>query len=251
MSNPRVVAIIQARMKSTRLPGKVLVLIQRDPMLTWVVERARLAKTVDEVVVATTTDASDDAVVNHCADLDFTIFRGDPDDVLDRYWNTAEEFNADIIVRLTADCPLIDPELIDDTVKALMDEEHPIDFAATRLPWKRTYPIGLDVEVCTREALHIAWQEAAETHQREHVMPYLYENPDQFRILLLNVEEDYGDLRWTVDTKEDLAFIREIVARLPDRSSFRWRDVLSIVTKEPELQAINAGVVHKNHRDVG
>ena len=251
MSNPRVVAIVQARMKSTRLPGKVLLPIQGEPMLTWVVERARLAKTVDEVIVATTTDRSDNAVDNHCNARDFTIYRGDPVDVLDRYWNTVELFDVDVIVRLTADCPLMDPELIDATVEPLMDKEDPVDFATTRLPWERTYPIGLDVEVSTREALRRAWQEAAESHQREHVMPYLYENPEQFRILLLNAEEDYGDLRWTVDTKEDLAFIREIVARLPDRSSFRWHDILSIVTEEPELQAINAGVDHKNHRDVG
>jgi spore coat polysaccharide biosynthesis protein SpsF len=251
MSNPRVVAIIQARMKSTRLPNKVLAPIQGEPMLIWVVERAMLAKTVDEVVVATTTDNSDDAIVNQCKAREIAVYRGDPEDVLDRFWNTAMTFNADVIVRLTADCPLMDPELIDETVKAIIDVGNPVDFAATRLPWERTYPIGLDVEVCTRGALSIAWEEAVEAHQREHVMPYLYENPERFRIQLLNAEEDFGDLRWTVDTKEDMAFIRSIAARLPDRSSFRWRDILTIVNEEPELKAINADVEHKTHRDVG
>jgi spore coat polysaccharide biosynthesis protein SpsF len=251
MINSSVVAIVQARMKSTRLPGKVLEPIQGEPMLAWVVERARLAETIGEVIVATTTDQLDDAIVDQCRARNIKVFRGDPVDVLDRYWRALEASDAEIIVRLTADCPFIDPDLIDETVRILLEAENAIDFAATRLPWERTYPIGLDVEVCTREVLKIAWKEADETHHREHVMPYLYENPERFRILLLNAEKDYGDLRWTVDTKEDLAFIQEIVARLPDRTSFRWRDILSIIHEEPELKEINAGVVHKNHRDVG
>lgn len=251
MSNPRIVAIIQARMKSTRLPGKVLAPIQSESMLTWVVERARLAQTLDEVVVATTTDASDDAIVDHCQARDYSVYRGDPIDVLDRYWATATAFKAEVVVRLTADCPLIDPELIDETVQELLDADRHVDFAATRLPWERTYPIGLDVEVCTFEGLRIAWQEAVETHQREHVMPFLYENPERFTIVLLNAEEDYGELRWTVDTEEDLVFVREIVKRFPDRKSFRWRDILTLVKENPELAVINASVKHKSHRDVG
>lgn len=251
MSTPRVVSIIQARMNSTRLPGKVLKSIQGEPMLSWVVERAMLAKSLGDVVVATTTDDSDDAIVKHCHARKFNVYRGHAEDVLDRYWNTAEAYNAEIIVRLTADCPLIDPELIDETVTTLMRAKKPVDFAATRLPWRRTYPIGLDVEVCTREALYIAWMEATETHQREHVMPFLYENPERFRIVLLNADEDYGHLRWTVDRQEDLEFVREIAKRLPNRSSFRWRDILSLVNDDPELKDINAGIVHKTHRDVG
>jgi len=251
MTMHRVIAIVQARMKSTRLPGKVLESIQGEPMLTWVVDRAMLAKTLAEVIVATTTDESDDAIVKHCHVRNFSVIRGDPEDVLDRYWKTAEAFNAEIIVRLTADCPLIDPELIDETVNALVQAEKPVDFAATRLPWQRTYPIGLDVEVCTREALRTAWKEAEEIHQREHVMPFIYENPERFNIVLLNAEKDYGNLRWTVDTKEDLDFVRELATRLPDHNSFRWRDILSLVTGDPKLKAINMGVAHKSHRDVG
>jgi spore coat polysaccharide biosynthesis protein SpsF len=220
-------------------------------MLSWVVERAMLAKTLDDVVVATTKDKSDDAIVKHCHARNFNVYRGDAEDVLDRYWNTAEAYNAEIIVRLTADCPLIDPELIDETVTALVQAKKPVDFAATRLPWRRTYPIGLDVEVCTREALYTAWTEATEIHQREHVMPFLYENPERFHIVLLNADKDYGHLRWTVDRKEDLEFVREIAKRLSNRNSFRWRDILSLVTDDPDLKEINAGIVHKTHRDVG
>jgi spore coat polysaccharide biosynthesis protein SpsF len=251
MNKPRVLAIVQARTKSTRLPGKVLALIHGEPMLAWVVDRARLARMLDEVVVATTTDESDDEIVHLCTTRDIRFYRGDPEDVLDRYWNTAETFNADIIVRLTADCPLLDPDLIDETVRILMEAETPVDFVATRLPWERTYPIGLDVEACTREVLGVAWHEANETYQREHVMPFIYENPERFQILLLNADKDYGDLRWTVDTKEDLDFVREIASRLPDRSSFRWRDILSLINEDPTLKTINAGVKHKTHKDVG
>lgn len=251
MSSPRVVAIVQARMRSTRLPGKVLEKIQGEPMLTWVVDRVKLAHTIDEIVVATTTDSSDDAIVKLCHEKEYTVYRGDPEDVLDRYWKTAEALKADIIVRITGDCPLIDPELIDETVKVILDPEASVDFATTRLPWERSYPIGLDVEVCTRKALHTAWKEARETHQREHVMPFLYENPKRFSIQLLNAEKNYGNLRWTVDTSEDLAFLREVAKRLPDRSSFRWGDILTLVTEYPELNDINAGVAHKSHRDIG
>lgn len=251
MSDQRVVAIVQARMGSKRLPGKVLLEIQDEPMLIWVVERARLAQSVDDVIVATTNEIEDDAIVELCREHGIDVVRGNALDVLDRYWQAAQEHEADIIVRLTADCPLIDPDLIDRTVQALLEAEPPADFSANRLPWERTYPIGLDVEVCTVEALKSAWSEAAQAHEREHVMPYLYENPERFRIVHVKAEEEYGHLRWTVDTGQDLEFICEIAELLPDRNEFRWRDVLEVVQKNPDLAEINADVQHKTHRDVG
>jgi spore coat polysaccharide biosynthesis protein SpsF len=147
MNASRVVAIVQARMRSKRLPGKVLLPIRGEPMLTWVVDRTRMARIPDEVVVATTTDPSDDEIVEYCQAHGYSLHRGHPKDVLDRYHGAALDFEAGIIVRITADCPLIDPGLIDKTLKALIEAEKPVDFAANRLPWKRTYPIGLDVEV--------------------------------------------------------------------------------------------------------
>jgi spore coat polysaccharide biosynthesis protein SpsF len=133
----------------------------------------------------------------------------------------------------------------------LLFSEPAADFAANRLPWERTYPIGLDVEVCTRGALQTAWEQAEDPHQREHVMPYLYEHPQRFQILHVKSDEDYGELRWTVDTKEDLQFVREIAKLLPGQKEFNWLDVLRIVDKNPELADINAGVEHKTHKDVG
>ena len=262
----RTVAIIQARMSSSRLPGKVLKDIAGAPMLERVFERTRRAARVDETVLATTTDSSDDPIAAFCKRKGYPIFRGSLHDVLDRYYHTARHFDADIIVRITADCPVIDPALIDETIS--QREAHHADFAANRLPppWGRTYPIGLDVEVCTFAALERAWNEAKETFQREHVMPYLYEgvtlpppkppapsagiSPRGFHILLLHHAPDYGALRWTVDTPEDLTFIREIYARFDGQDHFSWKDLLALVQREPELSAINAKVRHKTLREV-
>jgi spore coat polysaccharide biosynthesis protein SpsF len=247
----RVIAIVQARMGSTRLPGKVLLNIEGEPMLAWVVERVSLAMTVDDVVVATTTDPEDDAIVEFCGRRSYALYRGAATDVLDRYWEAAKAHDAEIIVRITADCPLIDPGLIDKTVDALLTKVPMADFSANRLPWERTYPIGLDVEVCTFEALQTAWNEAVEPHQREHVMPYLYEHPERFHILHVKAERDFGDLRWTVDTPDDLRFVREIAKRLPNYIDFSWSDVLRIVNENPELVEINQQVQHKTYKDVG
>jgi spore coat polysaccharide biosynthesis protein SpsF len=250
MGEDNVVAVIQARMGSTRLPGKVLETILGEPMLCWVVDRTRLAALVEEVVVATTIEQADDAVVELCQQKGYPFYRGSEGDVLDRYWQAANLHDADVVVRITADCPLIDPGLIDEAVETLLTSKPPLDFVANRLPWERTYPIGLDVEVCSSRALGEAWRDGKETHQREHVMPFIYEHPDRFRILLLNAEEDYGELRWTVDTGEDLEFIRQVVRKLPGRLDFNWRDVLSALEDNPELAKINANVQHKTHQDV-
>jgi spore coat polysaccharide biosynthesis protein SpsF len=246
----RVVAIIQARMGSTRLPGKVLADIGGQPMLARVVERARMAVSVDVVVVATTTDPADDPVEALCRKRGYPCVRGSELDVLDRFYQASRMHGAEVIVRLTGDCPLIDPGLIDSTVGTFFGSE--VDLVANRLPppWKRTYPIGLDTEVCSFEALECAWKEADQPHQREHVMPYLYEIPGRFRVLVVDAERDYSHLRWTVDASEDLDLVREIYARFGGRDDFSWREVLRLLEREPALAAINAEVPHKTYRDV-
>jgi spore coat polysaccharide biosynthesis protein SpsF len=267
----KTLAIIQARMASSRLPNKVLLDIAGKPMLAHVLERTRLAQTVDTVVVATTTDPGDDAIDAFCRSQGYACHRGSAFDVLDRYYQAAlsylspEESETALIVRITADCPLIDPQLIDRTVCLFLGLPEacstdaapaslPYDFAANRLPppWGRTYPIGLDTEVTTFTNLRTAWKEAQLPHQREHVMPYFYEQPERFRILLVNHEVDYGKLRWTVDTPEDLQLLRQIFVHLaPDmRSHFSWLDVLDVVQRHPELSSINSRVQHKHYRDV-
>jgi spore coat polysaccharide biosynthesis protein SpsF len=267
----RILAIVQARMSSSRLPGKVLADIGGEPMLVRVVERARRAKTVDEVVLATTVDPRDDTIEELCRERGYACYRGSVQDVLDRYYQAGLIFGADIIVRLTADCPIIDGEVIDETVNAFLGrsgdctkpfpgrmEDIPYDFAANRLPppWKRTYPIGLDTEVCAFPSLKLAWEEARQAHQREHVMPYLYEDfgrveetASRFRVRLVDHAPDYGHLRWTVDTGEDLELVRQIYRRFENRDNFTWHDVLDLFEREPDLAKVNATVRHKNYQE--
>jgi spore coat polysaccharide biosynthesis protein SpsF len=254
MNHPSTIAIIQARMSSSRLPGKVLREIAGQPMLVWCVERTRLAHTLDNVVVATTTDPSDDPLAALCAERGYPCYRGSLYDVLDRYYQAARAFQADFIVRITSDCPLIDPDLIDELVSQFTGSDRATgsqyDFAANRLPppWGRTYPIGLDLEICTFQGLETAWKEALGKHQREHVMPFFYENPQRFRILHVNHLQDYGKMRWTVDTAEDLELLNQIAAHFPGRMDFSWLEVLDLLQRHPELAEINAQVQHKNYR---
>jgi spore coat polysaccharide biosynthesis protein SpsF len=291
-------AIVQARMSSSRLPGKVMLDISGQPLLQHMLARVQKSRAIDGVVLATTTDPSDDILEQFCQSRDLPCYRGNLHDVLDRYYQAAGQFHADVIIRLTADCPLIDPDLIDLTVLTFLGKrpfpnppyhsqisDHdprkapPFDFAANRLPppWKRTLPIGLDVEICTFSALERAWKEARDRYQREHVMPYLYEDislheglsfpegkpsqgarwlvdhgttPRGFRITLLNHNPDYGSLRWTVDTLADLEFVRQIFSRFEGQDDFTWLDVLALIEKEPDLASINADVKHKSAFDV-
>ncbi len=263
-----IVAIIQARMSSSRLPGKVLLDLNGQPMLERVVERVRRARRIQQVVVATTTDPSDDAVQAFCQSRGFACMRGSQLDVLDRYYQAARALQADVIVRLTADCPLIDPALIDEAVGAFCQEAVDsaglaFDFCANRLPppWHRTVPIGLDIEICSFPALERAWKEADQLFQREHVMPYFYQDlqppdhpplkavyqtPRGFRVLLLNQRSDEGARRWTVDTPQDLELIRQILLHLRGREDFSWQDVLDLLKRHPELEKINADVPAKS-----
>jgi spore coat polysaccharide biosynthesis protein SpsF len=250
MDKPRIITIIQARMASSRLPGKVLKQLGHRPVLDWMMARAKRAKRIDEVVVATTTDPSDDPVAAFCEEHSYPYTRGEMHDVLDRYYQAAKHFQADVVVRLTADCPFIDPEMLDANITTFLKADPPLDFAANRLPLERTVPIGLDTEMCTFAALERVWREAQEPHHREHVMPYFYENPEEFNTLHILHEPDYGHLRWTVDTPEDLALLQEIVKHFPGRDDFSWLDVLKLVREHPELQEINADIQHKTHLDV-
>jgi spore coat polysaccharide biosynthesis protein SpsF len=195
----RVVCIIQARMGSSRLPGKVLKDIGGKPMLGWVVERVRQCKKVDQVVVATTGDTWDEPICEYCRAESIACFRGNLFDVLDRYYQAA---------------------------------------------------IGLDVEVVSMAALSEAWENAKEQHEREHVMPYLYAGPRQFKTSVIDAPQDYGSQRWTVDTPEDLEFLRGIARLLNGRMDFTWMEILTLVQAHPELSLINATVQHKFMKDV-
>jgi spore coat polysaccharide biosynthesis protein SpsF len=261
----RVVAIIQGRMSSSRLPGKILADIAGQPMLQRVFMRTSRSASVSQTVFATTTDPSDDPVAEYCDFSGIPFTRGSQFDVLDRYFQAAKGANADVVVRITADCPVIDPELIDNVVNTLLEDEY--DFACNRLPppWSRTYPIGLDVEACSFKVLEKAWQEAKEPQHREHVMPYVYEgvqlsamsrelsegvSPRGLRIALLNHTSDFGDYRWTVDTPEDLEFMQQVYSHFDGHDDFTWKEMLDLVHDNPELMKINSGVQHKTLKDI-
>lgn len=244
-----VVAILQARMSSTRLPGKVLLDLGGRPVLERMVERVRFSKRVNRVVVATTDDFSDDPICDLCKRLGIDFYRGSLQDVLDRYYKAAVRYRTDVVVRLTGDCPLIDPFLIDEVVDALISKN--VDFACNRLPppFHRTYPIGLDVEACTFRALERAWREAVEKHDREHVLPYLYEVEGRFKVLQLNFQQDLGKMRWTLDTPEDYLLLKEVIRRLGERNDFSWLEVLELFKQDAQLSQINAGIQHKSMFD--
>jgi spore coat polysaccharide biosynthesis protein SpsF len=205
-------AILQARMSSSRLPGKVLAPVLGEPMIGRQVERLRRASRIDRLVVATSTDASDDPLAAYCESLELAVFRGSLNDVLERFTGAlAQHPQARAVVRLTADCPLADPALID----RVIDHHHAAgaDYTSNTLG-TRTYPHGLDTEVIRPAALLEAAQAATDPYEREHVTPYIYRRPDTYRLAGVARHESLAFLRWTVDFPEDLAFVRQVYARL-------------------------------------
>ena len=241
----KVVAFIQARLRSTRLPGKVLRDLGGEPMLARVLHRTARAKNLDSVVVATTTQTADDAIAQLSEVSGWDCYRGNHDDVLDRYYQAARQFHADAVVRITSDCPLTDPGIVDIVVKAFLDRQPDVDYVnnSTALTELR-FPRGLDTEVIRIDALERAWREDSNPKWREHVSPYIYRNPDLFRIYGVSNNEDYSWMRWTVDTYEDLVLIRNVYEHF-GHDKFTWRQVLDLMAQRPDWQGINRGVEQK------
>ena len=237
-----VVSIIQARMGSTRLPGKVLRNIGGRTVLAQTFLRAARADRTSSTVIATTTGENDNAVVAEAEALGAPVFRGSEDDVLERYYQTASAFEADAVVRITSDCPLIDPGVIDHVIEAFISGAP--DYASNIL--QRTYPRGLDTEVFTVDALKRAWKGADKPYQRVHVTPYMYQNHDRFRCVAVTAAADYSRHRWTVDTADDLEFLRAVCARIEDPITATWNEVIECVESEPRLQEMNKHVRQKS-----
>lgn len=238
-------AIIQARMGSGRLPGKVLMDLGGGTVLARVVRRLERSQQISKVVVATTSAPVDQAIVSECERLHVSCFRGSEDDVLDRYYQAARLYPAGAVVRITSDCPLIDPQLVDETIIVLKNQK--ADYASNVFP--RTYPRGLDVEAFTAAALVRAWSEAREPYQREHVTPYLYQHPEKFRLASVSGKVDHSPPRWTLDTREDLELLRAIYARFNGSDDFSWQEVLHLMEREPELAELNSQVLQKSLRE--
>lgn len=229
-----ILAVLQARMSSTRLPGKVMADLVGQPMILRQIERLSRACRLDRIAVATSTDPSDDGLAAMLALHDVPVHRGPLEDVLARYEGALDAFGpADALVRLTADCPLADPEVIDATVALMVDRG--LDYAANT-PAHRTYPKGLDVEVMRADALRRAAREARDPYEREHVTPYLYRHPELFAQAFLSQAAEEGEVRWTVDRPDDLQFVREVYAALyREKPAFTSDDVRAVVRARPDL----------------
>ncbi len=232
-----ILGILQARLSSRRLPGKVLKPILGRPMLERQLERLRRSRRMDGLVVATSTDPSDDAIAVLCRSLGVECFRGSLEDVLDRFYRAALRHSPRAAVRLTADCPLADPDVIDRLVE--LHAAGGYDYTSNTLV--RTYPDGLDAEVVALACLEVAWREAALSSEREHVTPFIYNHPQRFRLGNLAQPADLSHLRWVVDEPEDLAFVSAIYEALyPGNTAFVTADVLALLADRPEIAAMMA-----------
>jgi len=239
MNMGKVAAIIQARVGSTRLPRKVLKKIVGKPMLWHVIERVKKARLIDEVVLATTTKKEDKVLLELAKRSGTKSYAGSEEDVLDRYFQAATRFGADSVVRVTSDCPLIDPEVVDKVVRYFFDGG--FDYVSNTV--KLSYPDGLDVEVLSFRVLKEAWDKARLSSEREHVTSYLKNHPEIFKIGSVENEEDLSHMRWTVDEERDLKFVREVYKRLyREGEVFYMRDVLDLLRKHPKLMEINKGI---------
>ena len=235
-----IVGIIQARMGSTRLPGKTLQEVAGKPLLGHIVERMHACTRLDALWLATTEAPEDRALVAWAQQHDLPVYAGSVDDVLDRYYQAARAAGAQTIVRITADDAFKDPAVVDRAVQIYVERYPELDYVSNTL--QPTYPEGLDIEVFSFAALERAWREARLPSEREHVTPYIWKHPDRFRVHNFTLDRDLSHLRWTVDYPEDMAFVQAVYRRLyrPGRI-FLMDDILALLEAEPALQTINQG----------
>lgn len=226
----KVLALVQARMGSSRLPNKVMLPINGVPMIELLLSRLSLARDIDEIVVATSIDMRNRPLVECVQRLGYACESGSEDDVLDRFVRAAKKHAAEVIVRITADCPLTDPELVDEAVRAFKDAG--VDYFSNVDP--PTYPDGLSIEVCTFAALERASRETDRAHDREHVTPYLRES-GKFAKAGIQYAEDLSALRWTVDEQVDFVIVEEIFRHFYPRTDFSWHEVLEFERQQPEI----------------
>jgi len=239
------VIIVQARMTSTRLPGKVLKVIAGRPMLSYQIERLRRVQHADQLVIATTINDADEAIVALCVSEGIAYTRGSEHDVLSRYDDAAAQFRATTVVRITSDCPLLDPEIVDSAITTYYEPTGCYDYVSNMI--EPTYPCGMSVEVMSARALHEANAEAKDQQEREHVTPFIYWRPDRFRLKSLTIQPNLSHHRWTVDTPEDFLLVSHIIETLyPIRPKFTMSDVLELLAKHPDWESINRHVMQRD-----
>lgn len=242
MKNNKVVIIVQARMTSTRLPGKILKKVLGKSLLEYQIERLRRVKSADEIVIATTTNDTDIPIIDLCNILSVPYYRGPEEDVLARYYGAAQKYKASVVVRVTSDCPLIDPKVIDEVINFYLNNGY--DYVSNTI--KRTYPRGMDTEVFSSRVLEEAFLEATAVPDREHVTPFIYRNPYRYRLGNVEYSEDQSVHRWTVDTPEDFELVRNIITSLyPVNPVFSLEDCITLLKENPEWQKINGHVEQK------
>lgn len=239
------VIIVQARMASTRLPGKIMKKVLGKTLLEYQLERLSRVKQADQVVIATTDHGEEEPIVELCQRLGFSYFRGAEEDVLARYYGAATKFGAEVVVRITSDCPLIDPAVVDKVIGFYLAHQEEYDYVSNTFP-ELTYPRGMDTEVFAYKVLKEAYQEAKDQPEREHVTIFIKRRPERYRIKNLPYVKDYSHYRWTVDTPEDFALIEKMITALyPVNPHFTLEDCLLLMEEHPEWVKINAGIQQK------
>jgi len=240
-----IVGIVQARLGSTRLPNKVIKKLGNKTILEILLNRLTKSKTINRIVIATTTKKEDDIIEKIALNSGFEVFKGSEKDVLDRYYNAAIEYNAGIIVRITADNPLTDVDLIDSQVESLIESSY--DYVTAK-----GIILGLGSEVFTLNTLKKAWENAKEKYQREHVTPYIYENPEMFKLGYVNPPDllKREDIRLTIDTIEDFKLYQELYNHLGDLENADIQKIIKFLDKNPKIKEINLKVRQKNYKEV-
>lgn len=236
--------IVQARMGSTRLNGKVMRMLCDKTVLSHDIERIKLSKEIDEIIIATTTNTCDDVIELEAISNGVTVFRGSENDVLSRYYYAAKTNKVDTIIRITSDCPLIDPHILDDMIKIFNENSYDYISNQSSVVEERTFPRGLDIEIFTFYKLEEAYNNAKREYQREHVTPYIYENTENR--YHYRSQENYSKYRWTLDTIEDWNLISEIYDNLYiGKHDFFLKDILKLMKDKPELEKINNMIEQK------
>ena len=227
--------IIQARMGSSRLPGKVMMNIdEKNTLLHYVVQQLKFSKLAKNIIIATTTSEKDDSIVDFATKMNLNHFRGEVDNVLDRYYQCAKNFSISTIVRISADDPLIDPTIVDRVIEKFYSSSY--DYVSNTNP--RTFPQGNEIEVFSFETLEFAWKNAKKISEKEHVTPYIYNNKEKFRMANVEHSTNLSSLRWTVDRQNDLDFVRLIISKI-QKTPILITDILDVLSKEPHLLDIN------------
>lgn len=239
IKKPKVVIFIQTRMSSTRLPGKVMKKVLGKELLLHMVDRVKRAKTVDEIVVITSTNGKDKAIKDLCLKNNIRYFQGSENDLLDRHYQAAKIYKADFVVKIGSDCPLTDSEVIDEVINLWLKNQDKFDYVSNYHP--PTFPDGLDVEGCPFPVLEIAWREAKKPYEREHTTPFIWDNPQRFRVG--NITNPLGNMflthRWTIDYQEDFLFLKRVFEELENKPNFQMEDILTLLKEKPEIAKIN------------